>query len=171
MTLVLSYIMFNNLVSPAPNMFDNVSVRVKSEFRFHIILLKPCWEPISQILVHRLDVHLELKRHWRLVHCKRPDIPPAGLVLLSVRMCKLSVRLIPRKISLASSVISCEVHFRIVCIIVNVLWNPVFFVLTADSFFVIFQRHHAKIKGQLGYLSCLSLSFNLLQLILTVIQI
>lgn len=36
--------------------------------------------------------------------------PPAGLAQLSGRMCKLPVRVIPQKISLASSVISCEVY-------------------------------------------------------------
>lgn len=39
---------------------DDVSVRVKSKVRFHIILLKPCREPASQIPMHGL-YNLEVK--------------------------------------------------------------------------------------------------------------
>lgn len=105
-----------NLVSPGSKHVDDDSISIRSKVRFHIMLLSPCIELAWQISVHGL-CNVEIKWRWRTVRCNRPDILPAGRLHLSERMCKLSVRVTPRKISLASSVISCEVYILYVCII------------------------------------------------------
>lgn len=67
---------------------DNASVSARSEARFHIKLAQTlCRGSLAD--PERGFCNLELKRRWRLVHCKRPDIPPVELP--EQRMCKCFV--------------------------------------------------------------------------------
>lgn len=103
--------------------------------------------------------------------------PPAGLVQLSERMCKLSVRVIPQKISLASSVMPCEVYFIMVCIIwmnYKVTYYEILCSLCwlQILFFCYFAEAHLKNKSKHNYDTYLvTFSFNLLQFIWTVLHL
>lgn len=132
---------------------DDVCVSTKSKVGFHILQMKPCGEPASQIPVHGL-CNVELKWRSSSVRCKRPDIPPAGLLQLSERMCKLSVRVILRE---KKSCIMCNILWGVFynrvhhlsVLRADMLWNPVIFVQIKDFFFCLFFYRFASKKMNL----------------------